>query len=224
MLLQEQNVVRRRRLVEIGQEISRLGFVKGTAGNASARASDGLLVTPSGITYADMKPNDVVHMKMDGEICYGRWMAQSHTAPSSEWHLHRALYEARPEVNAILHTHPPFTTTLAVLGKSLPAIHYLIGIVNGNEVPCAPYRTFGTKELSEAVVETMGSRRACLVDHHGLIAVASNLHDALELTIQIESLAELYWRACAIGTPTIIDDDEMERVRAKFEEINYGPK
>ena len=224
MLTPEQNVVRRRRLVKVCQEISRLGFVKGTAGNASVRADDGFLVTPSGMSYADMKPNDIVHLDMEGNIRQGRWLAKSNTKPSSEWHLHQAIFEARPDVNAVLHTHPTFSTTLAVLGKPLPAIHYLIGIVNGCEVPCAPYRTFGTGELSEIVVKTMGDRHACLLDHHGLVAVASDLWDALELTIQIESLAELYWRACAMGEPSIIDDEEMDRVCAKFKAMNYGPQ
>ncbi|MEE2908377.1 MAG: class II aldolase/adducin family protein [Planctomycetota bacterium] len=224
MLINEQNVAYRRRLVKVCQKMHINHFVRGTSGNVSVRIPDGVLVTPSGIRYEEMKPSDIVHLDMEGNICCNEWIAESKTTPTSEWHLHLAILTARPDVNAVIHSHPRFATTIAVLEQEIPAIHYMLGIVNGNKVPCAPYRTFGTKELSDVVVETMGDRRACLLAHHGMVVAASDLWQAFDMTIQVEAMAELYWRSCAIGDPKSLDDEEMNRVRAKFKTMNYGPQ
>ena len=224
MLIAQQNVVRRRKLVEICQEMHQRGLVRGKAGNASARASSGVLITPSGIPYDEMKPSDIPQIDDDGQLVECELLGTCPHAPSSEWHLHTDLLRARPDMNAVLHTHPPFCTTLAVLEKSIPAIHYMIGIVDANEIPCAPYHTFGTDELSRAVVETMGDCRACLLAHHGLVVLAPDLEAAMTLTVEVESLAELYWRALAVGEPAVLDDAEMHRVREKFGRMNYGPQ
>ena len=224
MLINEQNVVYRRRLVKVCQKMKEHQFVHGTSGNVSVRVPDGVLVTPSGIRYEEMKPSDIVRLDMEGNMCRNERLTDTKVKPTSEWHLHVAILAARPDVNAVVHSHPRFATTIAVLEQEIPAIHYMLGIVNGNKIPCAPYRTFGTKELSDVVVETMGDRRACLLAHHGLVVAASDLWQAFDMTIQVESMAELYWRSRAIGDPKSLDDEEMNRVRAKFKAMNYGPQ
>ena len=193
------------------------GINRAKAGNVSARLSaggfDGFLITPTGVAYDRLSPDDIVAVARDGE-------ARGRLAPSSEWRFHRDVYAARPDAGAIVHTHAPFCTTLACLGRGIPAFHYMVAVAGGRDVRCAPYATFGSQELADAAVAALAERRACLLANHGMIAIGADLDRALGLAIEVESLAETYWRVLQVGEPVLLADDEMDRVLAKF--ATYG--
>jgi L-fuculose-phosphate aldolase len=140
--------------------------------------------------------------------------------PSSEWRFHRDIYAARAEVGAIVHVHSPFATTLACLGRDIPAFHYMIAVAGGKDIRCAPYATFGTQTLSDHALRALVGRKACLLANHGMIAIGATPTDALALAVEVEALAEQYWRALQIGEPNILSDAEMIVVLDKFR--SYG--
>jgi L-fuculose-phosphate aldolase len=192
-----------------------VGLNRGTSGNVSARIAGGFLVTPSGLAYESTRPEDIVAVAQDGS-------ARGARAPSSEWRFHRDIYAARPEIAAIVHAHSPFATTLACLGRSIPAFHYMIAVGGGSDIRCAPYATFGTQELSGHAVRALEGRKACLLANHGMIAVGGSLAAALALAVEVEALAEQYWRALQIGEPNLLPDAEMAVVLEKFR--TYGQR
>ena len=189
------------------------GINRGKSGNVSARIDGGFLITPSGLPYADTTPEDIVAVDQHG-------VASGTRKPSSEWRFHRDIYRTRAEAAAIVHTHSPFATSLACLGRGIPAFHYMIAMAGGNDVRCAPYATFGTQELSDAALAALEGRKACLLAHHGMIAIGETLGKALALAVEVETLAEMYWRALQIREPDVLSDEEMRTVVAKF--ADYG--
>ena len=193
------------------------GINRGKSGNVSARLRtgdfDGFLVTPTGLAYEDTGPDDIVPMTLEGQ-------ATGERLPSSEWRFHRDIYRLRGEVNAAVHTHAPFATTLACHSRGIPAFHYMVAAAGGRDIRCAPYATFGTQELSDHVLAALAGRRACLLAHHGMIAVGPSLQSTLALAVEVETLAEIYWRALALGEPEVLTDAEMDIVLAKFR--TYG--
>ena len=205
----------RERIVATARRMNALGINQGASGNVSARVEGGFLVTPSGIPYDGLEPGDIVHVGMGGH-------ATGHREPSSEWRFHRDIYATRPEAGAIVHTHSTFATTLACLGRAIPAFHYEVAFAGGSDIRCAPYRTFGTQELSDAAVAALEGRRACLLAHHGAIAFGADLGDALRLADKVEAMARLYWQAIQVAEPALLDDAEMARIVERFR--HYGPR
>ena len=207
----------RERVIATALGMNAAGINRAKAGNVSARwragGFDGFLITPTGVAYDRLSPDDIVAVAEDGQ-------ARGRLAPSSEWRFHRDVYAARPDAHAIVHTHAPFCTTLACLGRGIPAFHYMVAVAGGRDIRCAPYATFGSQELADAAVAALAGRRACLLANHGMIAIGADLDRALGLAIEVESLAETYWRAMQIGEPVLLDDDEMDRVLARF--ATYG--
>jgi len=201
-------------LVSTAKRMSDLGLTPGTSGNVSVRTSSGLLITPSGIPYPELVPDDLVDIKRDGSIRSGQ------RTPSSEWQLHRDILAARSDCEAIVHTHSLFCTTIACLRKPIPAIHYMIALANSDEIPCADYATFGSAELAANVVRALGDGRAALLANHGMVALGDSLASALRLAAEIETLAAQFWHALQAGVPVILDREELARVRAKF--ATYG--
>jgi L-fuculose-phosphate aldolase len=205
----------RERIVATARRMNVLGINQGSSGNVSARVEGGFLVTPSGLPYEDLQPADIVHVSLDGH-------ATGHREPSSEWRFHRGIYATRPEAGAVVHTHSAYATTLACLDRGIPAFHYEVAFAGGKDIRCAPYRTFGTPELSDAAVAALDGRRACLLAHHGVIAFGADLDDALRLADKVEAMARLYWQAIQVAEPSILDDDEMARIAERFR--HYGPR
>ena len=203
----------RREIIATALRMNALGINRGKSGNVSARIEGGFLVTPTGIAYDSTQPDDVVAMTLDGE-------SRGSRLPSSEWRFHRDIYAARPEVGAIVHAHSPFATTLACLGRGIPAFHYMIAVAGGADIRCAPYATFGTQALSDHALRALAGRKACLLANHGMIGVGAALADALALAVEVEALAEQYWRALQIGEPKLLSEAEMAVVLAKF--ASYG--
>jgi L-fuculose-phosphate aldolase len=201
----------RDQLVRTAQRMSSLGLTQGTSGNVSVRTATGFLVTPSGMPYDELRPTDAVDVKADGTVRPGQ------NAPSTEWRLHRDILAARPDTEAIVHTHSLFCTTIACLRRPIPAVHYLVVLAGSDDIPCAEYATFGSAELATSVVRALGSGNACLMANHGMVALASSLVAALRLAAEVETLAAQYWHALQIGTPHVLDRDELLRVRHRLQ-------
>jgi len=203
----------RREIIATARRMNALGINQGKSGNLSHRISGGFLVTPTGMDYDTLKPADIVAMDFDGAHRGPR-------LPSSEWRFHRDILAARPEANAVIHTHAMFATTLACLGREIPAFHYMVAVAGGDGIRCAPYATFGTEALSRHAVSALEGRKACLLANHGMIAVGDTLKATLALAVEVETLAAMYWRALQVGEPNLLDAAEMARVIEKFR--TYG--
>ncbi|MGM0553289.1 MAG: L-fuculose-phosphate aldolase [Pseudomonadota bacterium] len=201
-------------VIDAALETNRRGLNQGTSGNVSARHGEGMLITPSGVPYESLKPEDLVYVDSTGRSDPGR-------KPSSEWHFHHAILHARPELGAVIHVHSVYASVVAIQGRDIPAFHYMIAAAGGNSIRCAPYATFGTEALSHRALEALEGRTACLLAHHGMIATGTDLKRALWLTAEVELLAQQYVLSLTLGEPPRLDDAEMERVLEKFR--SYGP-
>ena len=205
----------RRKVVDYAQKMLSTGLVKGTGGNISLTNEDKSLVaiTPSGVAYETMRPEDVVVLDLDGTHVDGDLL------PSSELGFHLALLRQRMEIKAVVHTHSDYSTALACLRWELPAVHYLIGSA-GFKVPLAPYATFGTPELAEGICETIGDGNAVLLANHGLVAVGVSLSKAFSTAEMVEYVAKLYLITRSVGSPVVLNRGEMQDVLEKF--TTYG--
>ena len=201
-------------LIATARRMSELGLAAGTSGNVSARTARGFLITPSGMPYDRLRAPDLVAIGLDGTIAPGQ------RTPSTEWRLHRDVLTARPDAQAIVHTHSLYCTTVACLRRPIPAVHYMVVRAGSHEIPCADYATYGTAELAAAVVRALGRGHACLMANHGMVALGGSLAGALQLAAEVETLASQYWHAAQLGTPHVLPADELSRVEARFAE--YG--
>ena len=206
----------RQAIIATARTMSSRGLSPGRSGNVSARMGGGMLITPSGMAYDVIEPNDIVHMTADGTI------VDKNRKPSSEWRFHLAAYRQRPEMQAIVHTHSMHATVLACAHKSIPAFHYMVAAAGGREIPLVPYATFGTDALSLHVALGVSKHNACLMANHGQIAMGATLASALELAADVEVLAEQYWKVLMLGTAKLLPDAEMDLVIEKFK--SYGQK
>lgn len=187
------------------------GLNKGTSGNASVRLEGGsaFLITPSGRPTHSLAADDLVVIGAGGRF-------EGRLEPSSEWRLHHDIYAAFPTAGAVLHAHSPFATSLACQRPEIPPFHYLIALFGGTTVRCARYATFGTQELSDAVVAALQDRRACLLANHGMVVHGNDLAHALLLAVQFETLCEHYWRTCQLGEPVLLSEAEMAAASEQF--------
>ena len=204
---------KRENLLRTTQKLIETGLNKGTAGNASVRCDDGFLVTPSGMAVDEMSAASMVQMQFDGSYEQGK-------IPSSEWRFHCDILQSRSDINAVIHTHSMFATTLACLHKDIPPFHYMIAVVGGDSIRCAPYALFGSQALSDNALAVLIDRKACLLANHGMIALGRDLDDALAVTVEVENLCEQYWRVLQLGEPHILTEAEMRDVFQQFK--GYG--
>ena len=207
----------RREVIETALEMERLGINQGTSGNISARWRDGLLITPSGVPYAQLQTQDIVWLPLDVSDDAAVF-AQSR--PSTEWRFHRDILRSRPEINAVVHTHPNAATAMAIHGRDIPAHHYMVAVAGGDSIRCAPYATFGSQLLSTYAITALKDRTACLLAHHGVIAIGHDLARALWLANEVEVLAQQYLLAFQLGTPPVLSDEAISEVIEKFK--GYG--
>jgi len=216
-LSSESEATLRAALLHTVRSLAGRGLNRGATGNASARlfdeAGDMFLITPGGMDPADMAAESLVKMTLSGNAA-GKY------APSSEWRMHRDILMNRPEINAVIHTHSTFATTLACMHLDIPPFHYMIAVAGGDTIRCAPYALFGSQELSDSAVEALKDRNACLLSHHGMIAIGQNLKQAASIAIEVESLCEQYWRILQMGTPILLSEHQMQEVLDKFK--TYG--
>ena len=209
---------KREQLLKICQQLISLGLNRGTSGNVSIRAEnakgqEGFLITPSGIAVDKMTAADMVWMDFSAN-------AVGTLAPSSEWRFHLDILQSKPQVNAVIHTHSIYASTLSTFRKDMPAFHYMIALCGGDSIRCAPYALFGSQQLSDNAIAALVGRKACLLANHGMIAVGENLEKALTITQEVETLCEQYLLALQVGEPHILNQDEMSEVLEKFK--GYG--
>lgn len=205
----------REQVAAFGRELLEQGLTTGTGGNLSVRAADGrIAISPTGVPYGEIEPEDVAVLSLDGEHLEG-------LAPSSETPMHAAVLDRRPGIDAVVHTHSPYATTFAVLGEPIPASHYLVAHA-GDRVPVTDqYVDYGTEALAETAVEALGqSYDACLLRNHGSLAVGDSLEGAFETALMVEFCARIHYQARAIGEPETLPGETMERIAGRFDD--YG--
>jgi L-fuculose-phosphate aldolase len=200
-------------VVAAARDLDAQGLNRGTSGNVSVRFRDGLLITPSGLPTARMRPEDIVPLAFDGTHPAG-------LKPSSEWRFHRDILAARPEMGAVVHAHPIHCTAFALCGREIPAVHYMIAAFGGPNVRCAPYAPYGTAELSELALVALKDRNVCLLANHGMIAAGESLEKALWLAVELETLCWQYAVALQVGAPNILSDHEINSTVERFR--GYG--
>ncbi len=207
----------RKQVVDYSKKLLASNLVKGSGGNISLSNAEKTMmaVTPSGVVYDVLEPEDIVILDMDGK------KLQGDLEPTSELAFHMALQKLQPEIHAVVHTHSVYATVIACLGWELPAIHYLFGFA-GQKVPLAPYATLGTQELSDNICSVIGESKAVLMANHGLVAVGENLDKAFTTAEMVEYVAQLYILAKSVGEPSILDSQQMAAVIDKFKD--YGQK
>ncbi|MDE2585840.1 MAG: class II aldolase/adducin family protein [Betaproteobacteria bacterium] len=208
----------RQTLITAAHRMTAEGLNRGTAGNLSLRAKldgqEGFYVTPTGMAYESLIPEDIPFVRLADGSPVGRRL------PSSEWRFHRDTYAARPEVGAVLHAHSPFATSLACLRRDIPPFHYMIARFGGDTVRCSGYATFGTQALSDTALAALEGRLGCLLANHGMLVCGKDLPQAISLGMELESLCEQFWRASQLGQPVLLSAEEMAEALAKF--ATYG--
>ena len=186
------------------------------SGNISARFQDGFLITPSGAKYSSLKNKDIVFVSLKGEF------DEKKGIPSSEWRFHQDIYLNKKEARAIVHAHSNCATAISTHGKGIPAFHYMVAMAGGNDIKCAKYATYGTRELSKNIIKALKQRKACLIGNHGQIAFSENLSKAFELAEEVENLSNQYIKALKIGKPKILSSKEMNKVLSKAKNYKRG--
>ena len=207
----------RHQLVTVARRMNGTGLNQGTSGNLSVRIEGGLLVTPSSLPYEQMEVGDLVALDLSGQP-----LKQKQRRPSSEWRLHADVLSCHPEAMAVLHCHPIHATALACHDRGIPAFHYMVAVAGGDEIRCAPYATFGTKELSDNVVNALAQRTACLLARHGMVTLGKDLESALRVAVEVETLARMYLQALQLGEPPLLSTQQMQAVHAQFRGLHYG--
>lgn len=202
-------------LIAAARALDARGYMPSKSGNLSVRTDRGCLITPSSLPYAATTPADLVEIGPDGAVLAG------HRRPSSEWRLHAAVYAARPEARAVVHTHSPFATALSCARQDIPPFHYMIALGGGGDIRCATYATFGTAALAEACVAALAGRKAALLANHGVVALGTTLAGATTLAAEVENLARQYLALRGAGlAPVLLSRAELAEVLTQFGE--YG--
>jgi len=186
------------------------------SGNISVRYKDGFLITPSGAKYSLLKNKDIVFVSLKG------YFDKKKGIPSSEWRFHQDIYKNKMEAKAIVHAHSNCATAISTHGKEIPAFHYMVAMAGGNDIKCAKYATYGTRELSKNILKALRGRKACLIGNHGQIAFSENLSQAFELAEEVENLSNQYIKALKIGKPKILSSKEMSKVLSKAKNYKRG--
>ena len=213
-LADDNNMEARELVVSAYQSLVDSGLGCGASGNVSQRIAKGMLITPTGIEAGQLRADQVVAMSLGGDRVMNQLL------PSSEWHMHAAIYRDRPEVQAIVHCHSRYATILACARCAVPALHYMIAITGSNEIPVSSYATFGTEELGAAAVVALKGKLACLLANHGQMALGCSLDQALKVAIEVEELSALHWGSLAIGGGHCLSEEEMRE--AQFAFTSYG--
>jgi len=204
----------RAEILAFAQRMARDGLVMGASGNISRRVGDLIAITPRNRDYDSMTVEDVSLIDLDGQ-------PREATRPAStEAPMHLAVYRAF-ETGAVVHTHSPFATVIGTVVTELPAVHYQI-VTLGGPVRVAPYHVFGSDELARAVADAGRDRSAVILGTHGAITWGDDLAEAYRRSVTLEWLAALYLRACQLGSPRILTDEELDEVRQQLDRLDYA--
>lgn len=196
------------------RDLAAAGLVSGTSGNVSARDGERIAVTPTGAVLAGMEPEQVTVVDLAGNVVDGG------LAPTSEVDLHLGVY-ARYGAGAVVHTHAPVATALSCVLDELPCVHYEMLLLGGT-VRVAPYRTFGTPELADAVLDALDGRTAAMMANHGTVTYGADVAGAVRATEVLEWAATLYWRAASLSAPRTLDEADRQAVVDAVARRGYG--
>ena len=205
----------RRQLINTCRSFGPKRLSQGSSGNASARWQTGMLITPSALAYEKLTPADIVWVGFDGA-------RRGKRPASSEWRFHQAILAERAEVGAVVHVHSPAATALACLRLAIPPFHYMVAVAGGHDIRCAPYALFGTDRLAELVLVALRERKAALLANHGQVAVGADLTEAVDLAVEVETLAEQYLLARSAGEPKRLTSRQMDQVLDRFVHYRQG--
>lgn len=201
-----------KKIQEIALQAYNEQLVAGTSGNVSVydHETGVMAITPSNMSYAIMKPEDVVLMKLDGTIVEGTHM------PSSEWRMHAGVYADHEDVNAIIHTHSPYATSFAVTHERIPVILVEMMPFLGGDIPLSEFGMPGTAELAVNANKVLANRNSCLLMNHGVLVIGENLDQAYIRAQYVEDAARIYHYAREVGKPAELDESILEVLRAKY--------
>lgn len=203
----------RQEMIATCRRMNAAGLNVGTAGNLSVRIGGGFLITPSGIAYETITPDQIVEMDFDGRY-YGDII------PSSEWRLHHAILKQRADANVVLHSHAIHCAILASCRLDIPPVHYRVATAGGSLIKCSGYAPFGTEALSREALAALGPRDACLLGNHGVITLGTTMAQALALLEEVEYLARHYIGTRLLGCGVTLNEAEMAVVLKRFK--TYG--
>ena len=214
MLLQKE----REDVIKYCRKLIECNLTRGTGGNISILNRDECLfaISPSGIDYFELEVDDIVVLDIEGNIVEGK------RKPSSELELHRIFYEKRNDIDSVVHCHSVYSTVLSTIRESLPASNYLVAVGGGNNVRCAEYASFGTRELANNAFDAMVDRKAVFLANHGLLTAGKSISSAFSTAEEIEFCAEVYVKAKSIGKPILLSDEEMNNMLERFK--GYGQR
>lgn len=204
-------------LIKYGLQMKQDGLVKANWGNLSIRLSQGFIISPSGMNYEDIGPEDLVTLNLEGKIIEGS------RKPSSETPLHLGIYQSLDKINAVVHTHSIYASAFAVCREDIPAIIEDMVQIAGGEIRTAPYALPGTKELADNVIKALAGRNACLLANHGLIGIGRTIEEAYKVCLIVEKTAKIAYLSKTMGRPYILSDEDVKIMRQYY--LNsYGQK
>jgi L-ribulose-5-phosphate 4-epimerase len=207
----------KRQLYHLHLELPKNDLVTWTGGNVSARDPDSSLVVikPSGVRYEVLRPEDHVVVNLDGEVVEGD------LNPSSDTASHLYIYRHMERVNGVVHTHSPYATAFAALGKPIPCALTAIADEFGGPIPCAGFALIGGEAIGKQVVEHIGSSRAVLLQQHGVFTVGENATAAVKAAVMTEDAARAVWLAMQIGDPEELPDESIDKLHDRYLNV-YG--
>ena len=212
-------------VIKFSQRLNSTNLSPLRSGNVSVRTTsdgiEGFLITPSGKKYETLKVEDIVFLELNKEYDFLK-IFNSGLNPSSEWRFHQDIYLKKKEAKAIVHAHSPHATAVSTHGKAIPAFHYMIALAGGDDIKCAKYGTFATKELSKNILNALEKRKACLMSNHGQVAIGQNLKQAFELAEEVENICHQYVIALKLGQPKILSFSEMQKILEKIKNYKKG--
>ena len=220
-----ENLKEKEEVIKFAQKLNTTNLSPLRSGNVSLRVNqnnvEGFLLTPSGIKYETLKPEDIVFLALK-EKYDNLKLFNSSLNPSSEWRFHQDIYIEKPKAKAIVHAHSTNATAVSTHGKAIPAFHYMVALAGGDDIKCAEYGTFGTKELSQNILNALEKRKACLMSNHGQVAFGQNLKQAFELAEEVENICHQYINTIKLGEPKILSFAEMQKILEKIKNYKKG--
>ena len=209
---------KKQEVIEYAKKLNTENLSPLRSGNISMRGIndgvDGFFITPSGIKYEDLEAESIVFLELN-ETNNLKKISDKTINPSSEWRFHQDIYIKKIDAKAIVHAHSANAAAVSAHGKNIPAFHYMVALAGGNNIKCAEYATFGTKELSQNIIKALDGRKACLMSNHGQVAFGKSLSEAFELAEEIENICHQYINTIKLGQPKILSDEEMKRILDK---------
>ncbi|MPW26993.1 hypothetical protein GC105_14505 [Alkalibaculum sp. M08DMB] len=204
-------------LIDAGKKLAQYKLITLTGGNVSFRDSETNLIaiTPSGMEYKDLKPDDIVIVNLDGEIVEGR------RKPSSDTVAHCQIYQNRSDINSIIHTHSPYASCFAILNEEIPIAQTTMANEVGGAVKVAQYAPVGSDEFGKNVLKILGNEKAILLQNHGVLVFGENVNHALTAAVMLEDTAKVYYLARSVGDPVLLTEKQVEDANYIFQNV-YG--